>query len=174
MKHIHLDLHVNMHVIGTVIVSSLTVISLAALEYVHLNSALAYEKQAIYAQFENSSISTEMKITNKPKKIAQAKQNTWKMWAYSDETDLNSAKELSEETMKEKGKMKKAFTKVLQNDKNSHLIKKVDILSVEQKLLILERIEMKILELESQELKNEKFDKKFWHLLAAKELFSEQ
>jgi hypothetical protein len=40
-----------MHVIGTVIVSSLTVISLAALEYVHLNSALAYEKQAIYSQF---------------------------------------------------------------------------------------------------------------------------
>ena len=174
MKHIHLDLHVNMHVIGTVIVSSLTVVSIAALEYVHLNSALAYEKKVIYAQFEDNNTSNNIKIAEKSEKIAQAKQDTWKMWAYSDEVHLNSAEELSDETIKEKAKMKKAFKKVLQSDKNSNFIKKVDTLSVEQKLLILERIEMKILELESQELKNEKSDKRLWHLLAAKELFSEQ
>ena len=52
MKHIHLDLHVNKHVIGTVIVSSLTVMSIAALEYMNLNSALAYEKQSIYSEYQ--------------------------------------------------------------------------------------------------------------------------
>jgi hypothetical protein len=41
-------------------------------------------------------------------------------------------------------------------------------------MLILERIENKILELASQDISNVKIDKRLWHLLAAKELFMEQ
>jgi len=79
MKHIHLDLHVNMHVIGTVIVSSLAVASLAALEYIHLNSALAYEKKAIYEQFQNNNNENKIKTQkNVEKKMVQTKQKTWK------------------------------------------------------------------------------------------------
>ena len=53
MSHFHLDLHVNKHAIGTVIISSLTVIAITAIEYTQLNWALAYEKQAIMAEFES-------------------------------------------------------------------------------------------------------------------------
>jgi hypothetical protein len=51
MSHFHLDLHVNKHAIGTVIVSSLTVIAIAAIEYTNLNGALAYEREAVMNEF---------------------------------------------------------------------------------------------------------------------------
>jgi hypothetical protein len=56
--------------------------------------------------------------------------------------------------------MKKAFVKILKSEKNSNFTKKVDNLSTEQKMLILERIENKILELASQDISNVKIDKR--------------
>jgi hypothetical protein len=85
MNHIHLDLHVNKHTIGTVIVSSLTVMVLAAYEYVQLNSALAYEKTAVVKHFQAN------------KDILRYVDNGRKPDIYSDEVDLNSASE--EETL---------------------------------------------------------------------------
>ena len=65
MSHFHLDLHVNKHAIGTVIISSLAVVAIAAFEYTQLNGALAYEKQAIIAEFESNNDTIKKKLSNR-------------------------------------------------------------------------------------------------------------
>ena len=167
MKHIHLDLHVNMHVIGTIIVSSLTIVSIAALEYVHLNSALTYEKEAIYAQFQNNAHDKEANSSNSIKEL-------WKFEVYSDEVNLTSAKELSAETVAQKAKMKKAFVNILKNNSWSQVVKKIETLTSEQKITILSRIDIKIEQIESLNNTDWKMDKRLWQLLAARELFVSQ
>lgn len=154
-----------MHVVWTVIVSSLTVISLAALEYTHLNSAAAYEKEAV-AKFYNAKTN---ELTLKEEKIAL---ENFREDTYSSEIDLNSWVEVSKEAEAKKMRMQKSFERILGEKSDHPVIQKLTSLDDESKANVLRKINDKITELQTQKNTNKrKSDMRLWNLLAARWLF---
>ena len=166
MSHFHLDLHVNKHAIGTIIISSLTVIAIAALEYTQLNWALAYEKQAVIANFEANNSEA---ISNKHSKKKLENR------IYSEEADLNSADELSENAKKHAMNIKKSMKLINSKFEWNDAVKKLFLLNEVERKLIVSKIDKKIEKLQAQWIDSEElYEKRLWSLVWIKEILLEQ
>lgn len=167
MKHFHLDIHVNKHLISTVILSSITVICITAIEYVHLNTALAYEKNSIIEQYI---IHSEKDKKNSPNILE--KEST-----YSDEIQfwLYSAIEIPKEAEEQKNIMKKSLKKLIQKKQGNNLLEKLTNLNSEKRAILLKRINEKIQNLQNSWITEvEKYNKRLGYLLGVRETFFKQ
>lgn len=144
--------------IGTVIVSSITVIAIAAFELISLNGAMAYEKKA--AQNLIGTIQEKPAITI-----------DYDFDTYSDEASLSAADEMPKEVQVKYVSAKKSFDKILSNRENE-IVQKYLGLDNTDLLIVKERLDEKMDYLYNNgQIWTAKYSKDLGLLLAVKDLF---
>ena len=167
MSHFHLDIHVNMHTIGTVIVSSLAVVTITAIEFINLNWALAYEREAVVNEF----VMNNKQVSNNRSQQWQIHNKTVEDFLYSSEVILSSATELSKEAKKSKEKIKKVLKYKNSKITWSNDIKKLFLLNDIEKEKVNLALNSKIKRLESNwDISKKSFDRKLWYLYGIQEI----